>query len=979
MSSSSVAVPGFAHLQRTILATLATVALGVLAIPASAAAGSPCTTTTTWTGATDSDWNVDTNWTNNQPTATTTANVPVNGDPDTPTVSTPAEVACEVNLSGNKQLNVIAGGSLNVSTAGAGTISAPAGTNVNITGGELKFNSLLVDIPAGFSATGGAIAGTLNSTAANTTLTNAGATYGTLLAAGDGVTLGANVNLTQTADITMTGIHFLDVKNRLYTLVDGADIANSGGPPTLNVDSGGIFRHQGTAGSTVGLQFDSDGTIEDTSTAGTGLRFNVSGGGANNLLGGTLHTTNAGAIELAPATGDSITLKAGGVTVSDQSSATDSIRYAPVGDGDFILNSAGPTPQTVTLLNGDFTYDGSAGGNIAGTGTFTRNTLTGGQFRIKDGDFETGANVTISSVLTAVVAASSDWTNTFTLNVNGTLLLSGTNVTASDAAETPLVNVNSPSGLLTHTGANGLFEPRIVSNGTIQDDGNGTDPLLIQRSAVPGQINLYSGTLRTTNSAADLALGTEIHRLQGGLTMDTSNGTAGTGDDGTIRTAGAAELDLNGNTLTLQGTSLDHASGTITGSGTIAGPGTLYVTGGNFAGGGTMNINAPTVQSSATNIGGFGSELRVGGDWTSNAAITQSETATMRVVSAGTLRHTSGSSTVSVPLTVDGTVDVDAGQLVLSALANHSGTTLTGGTYKIASGASNLCVPGAVDTLNASLEIDGTGSLTFAPVGCASNALSGLSTIGSAGSLTLIGGHSEDVAATLTVNGTLGGVGFVIGNVVNNGDVTPGTSAGTLDINGNYTQGSGGQLNIEVAGTGAGQFDVLDVDGNVTLNGTLALLPINGYDSAANSGDSVSFLPYNGTRTGAFSDTTVTPPLNGGKSFSPQYDDPGERVLAVVGDTFKIKSLRPPNKNKGTRTLVLKATGPGDFELSGDDIKEREKSTPGGKVRLKVKATGDAAQELNQDGEVTVEALITFTPDTGDVSTKTKDVKLKKN
>jgi hypothetical protein len=66
------------------------------------------------------------------------------------------------------------------------------------------------------------------------------------------------------------------------------------------------------------------------------------------------------------------------------------------------------------------------------------------------------------------VVGNSSWENTFNFNVNGTLLLDDTSVTAPNPATTPQVNISS-TGLLTHTGGGtGLFEPRVVSNnGTI--------------------------------------------------------------------------------------------------------------------------------------------------------------------------------------------------------------------------------------------------------------------------------------------------------------------------------------------------------------------------------------------------------------------------------------------------------------------------------------------------------------------------------
>jgi hypothetical protein len=65
------------------------------------------------------------------------------------------------------------------------------------------------------------------------------------------------------------------------------------------------------------------------------------------------------------------------------------------------------------------------------------------------------------------------------------------------------------------------------------------------------------------------------------------------------------------------------------------------------------------------------------------------------------------------------------------------------------------------------------------------------------------------------LGGSLTGTGTVNGDTINNGGmVGPGSSAGVLTIDGDYTQGLDGALNIEVLGTAAGAFDQLIVTGS---------------------------------------------------------------------------------------------------------------------------------------------------------------------
>ena len=76
-----------------------------------------------------------------------------------------------------------------------------------------------------------------------------------------------------------------------------------------------------------------------------------------------------------------------------------------------------------------------------------------------------------------------------------------------------------------------------------------------------------------------------------------------------------------------------------------------------------------------------------------------------------------------------------------------------------------------------------------------------------------------------------------------------GTIPGTLTINGNYTQGSNGLLDIELLGNNPGGFSVLDVSGLVTLDGTLDLFAFPGFTPEA--GDDFTFLLF-GSLSGQF-------------------------------------------------------------------------------------------------------------------------------
>lgn len=123
-----------------------------------------------------------------------------------------------------------------------------------------------------------------------------------------------------------------------------------------------------------------------------------------------------------------------------------------------------------------------------------------------------------------------------------------------------------------------------------------------------------------------------------------------------------------------------------------------------------------------------------------------------------------------------------------------------------------------------------------------------------AGTLLINSNQNTGTGAVNVSGGVLGGGGRVGGNLTNSsgGTVAPGTSPGVLSVQGNYVQQSGSTLNIELGGLMEGQqYDVLNVIGNVTLNGgTLNVTLVNGFSpTAGNSFDILDFASLTGTFT----------------------------------------------------------------------------------------------------------------------------------
>jgi len=128
------------------------------------------------------------------------------------------------------------------------------------------------------------------------------------------------------------------------------------------------------------------------------------------------------------------------------------------------------------------------------------------------------------------------------------------------------------------------------------------------------------------------------------------------------------------------------------------------------------------------------------------------------------------------------------------------------------------------------------------------------------GSTLLDGGALKSTPPINIHGGILTGNGTVTGNVntMNTGAVHPGQSAGVIDIVGNYTQTTTGELEIELGGYTQGEeFDLLTVSAAASLNGTLHVALIDGF--LPQIGDQFVVLTA-GSVAGTFASVVTTPP-----------------------------------------------------------------------------------------------------------------------
>lgn len=135
----------------------------------------------------------------------------------------------------------------------------------------------------------------------------------------------------------------------------------------------------------------------------------------------------------------------------------------------------------------------------------------------------------------------------------------------------------------------------------------------------------------------------------------------------------------------------------------------------------------------------------------------------------------------------------------------------------------------------------------------------GTLSVGTGGAVTVGQIEPQSLMVRVGPGGILSGNGTIIagegveeaGGLVNfAGTINPGTSPGTLTIDGNYEQGAAGTLLIEWAGLGEELFDRLIVTGDATLGGTLEIQLLDGFLPRA--GDAIEFLHVDGTVNGNF-------------------------------------------------------------------------------------------------------------------------------
>ena len=355
---------------------------------------------------------------------------------------------------------------------------------------------------------------------------------------------------------------------------------------------------------------------------------------------------------------------------------------------------------------------------------------------------------------------------------------------------------------------------------------------------------------------------------------------------GTFTNAGATVADGFGGFIVFAGTATASAAALTTTGGTTGG-----AFGGVTAFAENSTAGAATLIANGGTGGGEGGLILFFGDSTGG-------TATVKVFGNGNLDISEHSAPGVAIGSLEGTGEVFLGARKLTVGGNNLSTTFSGVIQD--------------DGMGGTLTKTGPGTLLLT----GASTYTGDTAIN--GGVLALDGSLKSANVLINPGGQLAGLGTAFGKVVNNGWLSPGHSPGTFHIGGNYTQQRGGTLQIEVAGTQPGQFDVLAVGGHASLDGTLRIVKVGG--AKLKVGDKLAIVTAGGGVSGKFS-TVVNPfAINGTIIGTELIYEANDVLLALTQNSFlQLATLArlTPNQRAVAEALDRVASDPREAKLIG--------------------------------------------------------------
>lgn len=701
------------------------------------------------------------------------------------------------------------GGSL---AAGATINAASAGNNVDVFDGTFTINGGAITGGGKFRITGSSaiVVANANISAANFEMTDGTLQVGAGLtfSAADFVWTGGTLSGNGTTRITTTGTFGPPSPLTVaagHTLTNGGTLdygasvdvlgtlANESGA-TLNITNSSSINGSGTLTNL--------GTLHKTGGASSVIFPTVSStGGSIGAASGSLSFNGGGTITSALHAGSTVRFAVGSYTISAPASITGSGIVEIAGTATVAFNTNVTIPDLL-LSGGTLTGSGNvtvnagtwSGGNMAGSGT----TTVAGGFTIYDTSARSLARTLVNDgILTHAGSGTVTLAAGITLTNNNRINLSADGILFSGAA-TSLIHNASGATIWREVGSGStltVLDVPLNNDGSVGVDASRLE--LSQGGTHTGSFGVNSGNTLRLRGNHTLAASTNVLGFGGAVEIYTGTTTFG----GT----------LSSHVLRVQGDPTSIAIFNTTSAATI----TTLSSAGTI--GGTSDINVTNFLWLGGTVGGSGT-VTVGG-----ASI----------------------SLTANPTFLDGRTIVNNGTFLYQPAANA--LTLSNGANITNNGTFNIAIDTAINvgTGGGSFTNDGTfqktltaGTTTFAPLFTNTanvNLLTG--TVDFAGGFTQTGGQlallGGNVASPFALNingGVLKGTGTIAADVNNNATVAPGTSPGTLTINGLYTQSSTGTLAMEIGGTAPGtQYDQLVLNQAPNLDGTVDVTLINSF------------------------------------------------------------------------------------------------------------------------------------------------------
>jgi hypothetical protein len=633
----------------------------------------------------------------------------------------------------------------------------------------------------------------------------------------------------------MTNTNLFESVNNSTLNISGIAINNAGG--TIRASGvNSVVQLSGTMSISGGILEATNGGLFQTSGAGSKTLTNV-------LSLGTLHVSNGTTLEAAGTltNQEQIVINPTAGSSSTLLRASDDLILA--GNGSIQLGRVGSLAQITTAADKTITQE--AGHTIQGVGNLAARLTNQGVVRA-DASLGFGSELALltnNKINTNLFEAVSD----SLLDINGIAINNAGGIIRASGAN----SVVQLSGTMSIAG--GILET--ANGGSFQTSGAGSKTLT-------NVVNL--GTLNVSNGTTLEAAGTLTN--QGQVVVNPTAGPSSTlfraSDDLILAGNGSIQLGRSGTlaqvTTAADKTITQQAGHTIQGVGNIS----------------ASLVNHGLVRADATI--GTGTELHL---------LTNSKT------NSGVFSAANG-----------GILRVDNGLL---SNWNPGTQTLSGGTYEVIGDSTMRLVGANVQTLNAHVRLDGADSKLFSTAATTTNALANLDTIDSAGQLTLLNGRQLTTSGALSMLGMVGvdGAGsqltvvgdfhqtagmtrlangatvalqgannlFSGGVLVGDGTIdgsfalssnavlSPGFSAGQIDVLGNFTWGAGGILEFDL---GADPFstDFLNISGNLLKSGA-GNWAFSFADNGMIVGNTYDLIAFTGTTDFDLNDFSFTNPL----------------------------------------------------------------------------------------------------------------------